>query len=90
MARLLDIDLLLPKIIKFQTNCNDKRLFSINQVLWMLEQEFALQNGTTNNTYLNHSDNDRCECAEITDDILQKCGVKICDCRSELSDIKRS
>ncbi len=84
MSRQIDIDLLLPKIIKFKTSCNDKKTFSANQVLWMLEQEFALQNGTTNDMQLS---NNRNQCVEIMSDIVQS-SIKVCDCQSELSEIK--
>ncbi len=87
MKRQIDIDLLLPKILKFKTSCNGKKTFSANQVLWMLEQEFALQNGTTNDMLLSSQSNDRSQCVEIMSDIVQS-NIKVCDCQSELFEIK--
>ncbi|MCM1167676.1 MAG: hypothetical protein NC299_16870 [Lachnospiraceae bacterium] len=87
MARLLDIDLLLPKIVKLKNNCNNTNVFSIGQVLWILEQEFALQNGTTNDMPLKSQNDSRNQSVEIMDDIVRQ-SVKVCDCQSELLEIK--
>ncbi len=87
MSRQIDIDLLLPKIMNFKTKCSDKKTFTANQVLWMLEQEFALQNGTTNNMRLSHQRNDKSQYVEIMGDMAQN-SIKVCDCQSELSEIK--
>ena len=86
MKRQIDIDLLLPKIMKFKTSCNDNKAFSANQVLWILEQEFALQN-SANNTVLDSQDNSMDHHIEMTSDIVQH-SIKVSDCQNELFEIK--
>lgn len=89
MKRQIDIDLLLPKIIKLKTRQNDdnEKTFSANQILWILEQEFALQNSMVDDAVLSsHGDNES-QCVEIVSGIFQH-NIKICNCQSELFEIK--
>ncbi len=53
MARQIDIDLLLPKIARLKTGVSDgtsEKQLTVEQVLWILEQECAIQNSVTNTT----------------------------------------
>ncbi len=87
MSRQIDIDLLVPKILKFKAKCSDTKIFTVSQVLWMLEQEFAWQNGITNNMCSSHQNNDRSQCIETMIDMAQN-SIKVHDCQNELSEIK--
>lgn len=87
MKRQIDIDLLLPKIMKLETQCGGKRTFSASQVLWILEQEFALQNDTDNNTGSSYQSDGRKHDIEISSN-MSGCNAKIFDCQNELSEIK--
>lgn len=94
MSRQIDIDLLLVKIAKLKTDVsngiNEKQL-TVTQVLWILEQEYALQNSVTSMAVPDASN----MCGlyiTVLDSFRQRwaSSANVVNCQEELSKIQRS
>lgn len=90
MKRQIDIDLLLPKIAKLKlNNSTEKKVLTLDQVLWILEHECALQNSTVDAINLKTS-NTSSLYIPMMDRFYQEWArsANVVDCQDELFRIK--